>query len=100
MKNDKTTLEELIEKHTENIERGRCPRCGYVFECATNLEDEKYKPKVGDIAFCIKCGAANQYDKVGVIAIDESKLDADTKLEILRIREAWERTKDSGDYIG
>lgn len=77
-----------------NVGKGRCPKCGYIFELATNLEDERLKPRIGDISFCIKCGNVNQYDEVGVIPLDETKLDPTTKIEILKIREAWEWMKE------
>ena len=74
---------------------GRCPSCGYVFDCATNLDNMTATPKIGDISFCIKCGTVSQFDKFGVKAIDVSKLDGEIKTEIQRIRKAWFKTRGS-----
>jgi len=76
-------------------ERGKCPACGYIFDCATNVDDATALPKIGDISFCVKCGSANQFDEHGVIAIDESKLDEEARQEIRRIRRAWMKTRGS-----
>ena len=73
--------------------RGRCPKCGYIFELAATLDGDEGEPKVGDISFCINCGAVNQFDGVGVSPVDVSKLDKNTKSEISRVRRAWLRTK-------
>ena len=65
--------------------RGRCPKCGYIFEFASNPYDEKLKPKSGDISFCLNCGQVNQFDEFGVKEVDESKLPEEARKEIAEI---------------
>lgn len=88
-----------MNKSTLEKPSGRCPKCSYVFDCASNVDDETAKPRIGDISFCIKCGAVNQFDEHGVITVDESKLDEESKREIRRIRRAWIKTRGS-EYAG
>jgi hypothetical protein len=78
---------------------GRCPECGYIFDRATTVDDDSAQPKIGDISFCIKCGAVNQFDEHGVVTVDESTLDDATRAEIQRIRRAWMKTRGS-EYAG
>jgi len=65
------------------------PECNYIFEDFTNLQDERLKPKEGDVSFCIKCGSVSLFGKDKMIPIDETKLDEATQMEIARIRRAW-----------
>nr|BDD45905.1 hypothetical protein 10 [bacterium] len=83
-----------VHQDTEKPFRGRCPICGHLFEYATNLNDGNAKPKIGDISFCIKCGAFNQFDEFGVKPLEESGLDNAMRDEIAWIRAAWKISKE------
>ena len=71
------------------MERGRCPKCGYIFDQAETLDGDSGEPRKGDISFCIKCGAVNQFDGVGVVPVDGSLLDDETLEEKAKIKRAW-----------
>lgn len=73
------------------MDSGRCPKCGYIFDQAMDLDDSGSKPKEGDISFCINCGAVGMFDGVGVVSVDESLLDNVTRNEISKIRRAWKK---------
>lgn len=75
--------------------KGICPECGYIFDCATNIDEENLKPRIGDISFCIKCGSVNEFDGIGVKKADETKLDDETKRKIKEIRRAWIKSRGS-----
>ena len=69
---------------------GICPRCGYLFEFATNISDgERTEPRAGDISFCMNCSAVNEFDGVGVVPTDESKLPEEIKEQIARVKLNW-----------
>jgi transcription elongation factor Elf1 len=75
-------------------DRRKCPRCGYAFEKNTSLEDEKVKPRIGDISFCINCGQVSKFwenDTMLPIKLDD--LDKDALMEILKIRKAWKESQ-------
>lgn len=76
-------------------ENRKCPHCEYEFEASTNFEDEKTKPKVGDVSFCIKCGGVSRFGEEGtMIPMKLDDLDRESLIEILKIRKAWLQTKD------
>jgi hypothetical protein len=38
-----------------------CPHCGYVANCASNIEDEDLRPTEGDPNICIRCVELSVY---------------------------------------
>lgn len=50
---------------TENGYRkdNNCPYCGYFCDAATMPNDNKQKPTVGDLSFCLMCCEPSQFDK-------------------------------------
>ena len=39
----------------------QCPRCGYGGDAASAADGGDYKPKIGDLFVCLKCGAALEF---------------------------------------
>jgi len=72
---------------------GNCPKCNHRFEFATSIDSPEARPSVGDISFCVNCGAVNQFGESGIVPLDLSGLDSETRKEVSRIKQAWIRTK-------
>jgi len=71
----------------------KCPNCDYKFQKSTNFEDEKLKPKVGDVSFCIRCGGVSRFGKDEMIPMKLDDLKGEALIQILKIRKAWLQTK-------
>jgi rubredoxin len=76
----------------------RCSNCDYNFQKSTNLEDEKLKPKIGDISVCIKCGFVSRFGEKEMIPVKSEELDKKTLLEVLRIRKAIKVMREETEF--
>jgi hypothetical protein len=79
-------------------ENRKCPHCEYEFQKSTNLEDEKLKPKVGDISVCIKCGFVSRFGEKEMIPVKSEELDKKTLLEVLKIRKAIKVMREETEF--
>lgn len=41
--------------------KNNCPKCNFVLDAATSLEDICTKPRPGDITICINCGSVLKF---------------------------------------
>jgi rubredoxin len=80
-------------KDGSHMKNRKCLNCEYEFEENTNLEDDKLKPKTGDISFCIKCGQVSRFGEDGMIPVKLDDLDRENLIEILKIRKLWKGAK-------
>ena len=71
----------------------KCPKCGYMGDQHTSLEEEKQSPKDGDISFCIECGEVSMIMKNKLVLVDERGLHPENILELARLRNAWANVK-------
>lgn len=75
-----------------------CPYCKYKATDHETLEDGEV-PNDGDISFCINCGEASEFHNRSLIAVDEEKLDENSKRAFNEVKEAWLKVR-ARDSVG
>jgi len=87
-----------IGKDGDHMKNRKCLNCDYNFQKSTNFENEKLKPKIGDISVCIKCGFVSRFGEKGMIPVTSEELDKKTLLDVLKIRKAIKIMREETEY--
>ena len=78
------------------VTQSPCPYCGAEQECATGTKGQKAAAvQAGALSFCMDCGEVSVFtDAVGGRRMPrKGEIDAETLVELERIRDAWRRVK-------
>lgn len=76
-----------------DVEKMKCPNCGYKFDGHTCLTDEKAKIQDGDISICLNCGEVHQLKNGVLELINIRDLPKENQDEILKINVSRQMVK-------